>query len=64
MASRAVSRRRAADAQRQSYKAQESIAKQRLDLVNKYQDCVKKAGDNAQKVEACDSYLKAAQALR
>lgn len=55
---------RASKAQEQSFKAQEGIAKQRLDLVAKYQTCVEKASDNAQMIEACDSYLKAAQALR
>jgi outer membrane biogenesis lipoprotein LolB len=55
---------RAAEAQEGAYKAQESVSKQRLELVGKYQDCVKKAGGDKQKVEACDSYLRAAEALK
>ena len=55
---------KAADAQKGSYEAQERVAKQRLDLVNQYQKCVKDAGDNQQKAAACDSYLKAAEALK
>jgi len=55
---------RAAKAQEGSYEAQEKVAKQRLDLVNKYQECVKQAGDNQQKAATCDSYLKAAEALK
>ncbi len=51
----------AARAQERSYEAQEDVARQRLELVEKYQECVK---DNALKVEACDSYLRAAEALK
>ena len=59
----ASSQEKAADAQAAAAKAQEQIAKQRLDLVAKYQACVKNAGADQEKVAACDSYLKAAQAL-
>lgn len=55
---------RAAQAQEGAYKAQEKVAKERLQLVDKYQKCVKDAGDNQQKAAACDSYLKAAEALK
>ena len=55
---------RAAEAQADSYKAQESVAKERLNLVGKYQACVKDAGGNQQKAAACESYLKAAEALK
>lgn len=55
---------RAAKAQERSYKAQEDVAKERLELVDKYQACVKEAAGNTQKVEACDSYLRAAEALK
>ena len=55
---------RAAEAQEASHKAQESVAKRRLQLVDQYQSCVKDAGGNKQKAEACDSYLKAAEALK
>ena len=55
---------RAAEAQQGSYEAQEKVAKQRLELVSKYQACVKQAGDNQQKAATCDSYLKASEALK
>lgn len=51
-------------AQRDAYRAQEKVAKERLDLVSKYQSCVKKAGNDREKIEACDSYLRAAESLK
>lgn len=54
----------AAKAQERSYDAQGEVAKQRLELVEKYQACVEEASDDAQKIEACDSYLRAAEALK
>lgn len=55
---------RAAKAQEQSYEAQEAVARQRLELVDKYQACVDESAGETQKVEACDSYLRAAEALK
>jgi hypothetical protein len=55
---------RAAEAQEGAYKAQEQVAKQRLELTEKYQKCVKDAGGDQQKAASCDSYLKAAEALK
>jgi hypothetical protein len=55
---------RAAEAQEGAYKAQEQVAKQRLELTEKYQKCVKDAGGNQQKAASCESYLKAAEALK
>ena len=55
---------RAAAAKARSFSAQEKAIKERLNLVEQYQKCVKAAAGDNQKVEACDSYLKAAQALR
>ncbi len=54
----------AAKAQERSYEAQEDVTRQRLELVDKYQQCVKNAAGDALKVEACDSYLRAAEALK
>ncbi len=54
----------AARAQKHSYEAQEEVTRQRLELVDKYQQCVKNAAGDALKVEACDSYLRAAEALK
>ena len=55
---------RAAEAQEGAYKAQEDVAKRRLQLVDQYQSCVKDAAGNQQKAAACDSLLKAAEALK
>jgi len=43
---------------------QSKIAQERLKLVDDYRQCVKKAGEDKPKIEACDSYLKAAEALQ
>lgn len=64
LAACATPQEKAADAQRGAYEAQESVANERLKLVGKYQACVKDAGGNEQKAAACDSYLKAAEALK
>ncbi len=56
--------RDAARAQERAYEAQERIAEERLDLVEKYQDCVEDADGNQTKAAACESYLKAAEALK
>ena len=55
---------RAARAQERSYGAQEKVAKKRLELVDQYQRCVKNATGNKQIAEACDSYLRSAEALK
>ena len=54
----------AAKAQKQSHEAQEEVARERLELVDKYQTCVADASGDAEKIEACDSYLRAAEALK
>jgi len=50
--------------QDKAYKAQERVHKERLKLVDEYKKCLKKAGSDKEKVEACDQYLKAAEALK
>ena len=50
--------------QDKAYKAQEKVHNERLALVEQYQKCLKDAGDDHVKVEACDHYLKAAEALK
>ena len=55
---------RAAQAQEGAFKAQENVANRRLQLVDQYQSCVKNAAGNQQKAAACDSLLKAAEALK
>ena len=54
----------AARAQEKSHEAQEGVAKERLELVDKYQACVSDASGDNEKIEACDSYLRAAEALK
>lgn len=49
--------------QSKAYKAQEKVHSERLQLVEKYQKCVKEAGDDSVKAEACEQYLKASEAL-
>ena len=55
---------RAAKAKQRSYEAYEEVARERLRLVDLYRDWVTDAGADAVKVEACDSYLRAAEALK
>ena len=50
--------------QDRAYKAQENVHKERLKLVDEYKKCLEKAGADNTKVEACDQYLKAAEALK
>ena len=58
------SERQADRAQERAFEAQERVAKERLSLVEEYQDCVKDAGSDQVKANACESYLKAAEALK
>lgn len=51
-------------AQKRAYKSQSKVHQERLNLVDEYKKCLDKAGDDNVKVEACDSYLKAAEALK
>ncbi len=44
--------------------AEEKIHQERLKLVEQYKKCVEDAGEDQAKVEACDSYLRAADALK
>ena len=55
--------RNAARSQDAAYKAHEAVAEKRLEFVDKYLDCVDEAGADKEMVEACDSYLKSAEAL-
>ncbi|MEP2716870.1 hypothetical protein [Pseudophaeobacter sp.] len=55
--------RKAARSQKQAAQAQSEVAHERLELVEKYQACVAGAGEELAEVEACDVYLKSAEAL-
>jgi hypothetical protein len=50
--------------QDKAYKAQEKVSNERIELVNKYQECVKKATEEGTDKEVCETYLKAADALK
>jgi hypothetical protein len=50
--------------EKRAYRAQEEVHKERLRLVDEYKKCLNKAGDDKEKIEACDSYLKAAESLK
>jgi len=47
-----------------AYKAQEDVHNQRIELVEKYQDCMKNAEKKQSDTSVCDQYLKAAEALK
>ena len=51
-------------AEARAHQASANVSSERLKLVGQYQSCVKKAGEDGQKVEACDSFLRAAVALK
>ena len=51
-------------AQERAYKSQSKVHQERLNLVDEYKKCLDKAADDNVKVEAYDSYLKAAEALK
>ena len=40
------------------------MAKQRLELIEKYQACVEESEGDTEQISACESYLKAAEALK
>ena len=56
--------RRAHKADAKASKAEEKVHTERLKLVEQYNKCVEEAGGDKVKVEACDSYLRAAEALQ
>lgn len=41
----------------------EEVNEKRLEMIEEYEKCIKKAGNDAAAAERCDSYLKAAEAL-
>ena len=50
--------------QDKAYKAQEKVHEERLELVEKYQKCMEDAGEDKVQAEACEQYLKSADALK
>jgi len=53
-----------ASSQDRAYQAQEKVHKERLRLTEEYKKCMAEAGQDKQKAETCDQYLKAAEALK
>ena len=51
-------------AKTRSANAQTKIAQERLKLVDQYKKCVEDAGEDVNRIEACDSFLKAAESLQ
>ena len=51
-------------AQRKVNKSEAAVNKERLSLIEDYNKCIKKAGKDEAKAEACDHYRKAAEALK
>jgi hypothetical protein len=52
------------NAERRESKSAAAINNERISLIRSYEKCLKKAGDDEVKSEACDTYLKSAEALR
>ena len=53
-----------AAAQKRAYRAQEEVAKERLRLVDTYQDCMKDARGDVFAERACQTYRDSAEALK
>jgi len=51
-------------AQDRAAKSQGEVNRERLELVDKYQECIKKAEKDKEKEAECEQYLKAAEALK
>lgn len=45
-------------------RADENISNQRMELIEKHQDCVEEADGDQAKINACDTYLEEADALK
>lgn len=51
-------------AEERSARADEDVANRRLELIEQHQSCVEEAGGDQQKLEACEVYLREADALK
>jgi len=51
-------------AEERAANAQEDVARQRLDLIEQHQECVEEANGDQVKIDACETYLKEAEALK
>jgi len=52
------------NAERRANKSTADVNNERMSLIKDYEKCIKKAGKDEVKSEACDTYLKSAEALR
>jgi len=59
-----MTERSAHRANKKASEADASVSKERLALVEQYKKCVKEADGDPQKLQECESYLKAAEALQ
>ena len=50
--------------QRKVNKSEIAVNEERLSLIEDYNKCIKKAGKDEAKADACDNYRKAAEALK
>jgi len=51
-------------AEERSARANEEVANKRLELIEQHQECVEDANGDQAKIEACEHYLKEADALK
>ncbi|MGB5299290.1 MAG: hypothetical protein WBN08_16775 [Thiogranum sp.] len=51
-------------AQRKVNKSEAEVNKERLSLIEDYKKCIKKAGKDEVKAEACETHRKAAESLK
>jgi hypothetical protein len=53
-----------ASAEERAARADEEVANRRLELIEQHQDCVEEANGDQTKIDACETYLKEAEALK
>ena len=51
-------------AEKKAHKSQAAVNEQKVELSEKYQKCMKKAGNDEAKQAECEQYLKAAEPLK
>jgi len=56
--------RRESRAKANAADSEAKVHEERLKLIDEYKKCLEEAGDEGKKVEECDRYLRAAEALK
>lgn len=51
-------------AQKRAFRANEAVSKERLRLVDEYQDCIDRAAGDTLDQRGCERYLRSAEALK